>query len=1728
MDPQQPTQQQQQQNGGGGGDTLSAAVAELDKLESLLASGYLSRPFSVDVSKQQQQTNKSTTNEPAAKQTPAPTQAAPSKQQQQTSLQTAQLTQLLQSQVQAHQHQQAAAAAAATAQVPPAAAVAAAAQAPPAAVTQPQPQAPQPQATIQIATQAQVAPTQSQQPQTPQPQAAKPQATQVQVAPTQESQPQAAKPHPTQTPAPQTQAPKPQAIQPQASQTQAPQPQVPQPQAAPAQVTQSSVTPKPQAAPATQPQPQQTKQAAQQQKKQAQPKQNDVKDTSQVPKTQPQPQPQAQATPQVAQPQTQPQSQPQTKPQTKPQNKTQTKPQAQTKPQSQTQPQTTQPQPQAQAQPQTTQPQPQAQQQTTPPQTPPQDNLEEDVQRYDDDDNNNNNNNSKELELLQELEEMEAEVMMLRRKEYLSMSGDMKRNESLLFLERKGLVKEISAKFQTPDTASFTKFNPNTHLSIKERILHLKRENERRSKEVEAIRRETVIQLADEDETSTMDSPTSSLRERIYKSVSEPLAPQDPKKTSPADGHKSTQVATSKSRAADPVSPLLLSTTSTPVTKPSGKGSKIIIRRRRNAAAAASHDQMSMMALTHYLNIPPNPAKPPITSNTASLTQPTKDFIKTLVSLSDTGNDIILDTSLPTPNSSPDAGTAPDIQYTQLRTRAMKAAFNVLFTLPNQTSVIMPCQNTDTIEAIKERLVQYMLKAFCTTTTTTPATSDAANGESSETDESASNPATPPSPPIKIMPENYVIVDYFNKPLEKSMTLTKSEYIMHRRSRGLQPKLKLVEKVNFYDADPSTELSEQSYEIIKQIIPNVKSWHGEEVDYFRRIAARLRYELLPHIKGTVHSSLTERLSPLPLPTPPNNNKFLVSIFLPILQVTRTVEIEINEIADDVIARIFNRNYAKHLPPQVSAGDFILKVMGRSEYIHGTHKITVYEYIRSCLVQSKKIQLVYVQRPTIEMDIAPFKPRFNLSKELPIKHEVGALSHRALPWDHMNHISVRDIKRPFRIKVGGAYNIPTSYLSKEDESISVIVSISLYHGVECISTSSTKLQNILPPSFYATPPASLNATWNENVTFSNLDYANLPMETRLCISLYASTSFKTPTSPTAASSNTELDQQRKESFPIGWVNVMLCDYKSQLRTGPMTLHLWPDDVANPLAPCSSNRQSGVALFIEFEQFALPVVFPSCNNRVTSTRPHTINPKDMVEFFESIIKLDPLSDLPKEKYQHLWALRHYATQYPQLLPRLMLSVPWTQPSAVDEIHALIDKWAILNPYDALELLDAKHVDRKVREYAVRCLESLSEEGLQDILLQLVQVLKCEPYHDSPLARFLLRRSILNRTTGHHFFWYLKSDLHVTNIAERFGLLLESYLLACGTHRNEIQRQIQVIDSLTEVARKIKSLKDQDRRETLMRDLERIEWPKRFQITLNPKFESNGLIIQKSKYMDSKKLPLRLSFTNIDMDAEPIDVIFKVGDDLRQDMLTLQMIRLMDKLWQKEGLDLKLSPYGCIATGDMIGMIEVVLNSETTAKIQKSAGGATAAFKLDPLANWLLNHNKTEQEYQKAVDTFILSCAGYCVATYVLGIGDRHNDNLMCTKLGRLFHIDFGHFLGNYKKKFGFKRERAPFVFTPDFCYVMGGKESPKFAQFVNYCCTAYNILRRHAKLFMNLFAMMVSTGIPELQSMEDLNYLRESFSLELTDDKAREKFTSLIHESLTTKTTQLNNAIHILAH
>lgn len=73
--------------------------------------------------------------------------------------------------------------------------------------------------------------------------------------------------------------------------------------------------------------------------------------------------------------------------------------------------------------------------------------------------------------------------------------------------------------------------------------------------------------------------------------------------------------------------------------------------------------------------------------------------------------------------------------------------------------------------------------------------------------------------------------------------------------------------------------------------------------------------------------------------------------------------------------------------------------------------------------------------------------------------------------------------------------------------------------------------------------------------------------------------------------------------------------------------------------------------------------------------------------------------------------------------------------------------------------------------------------------------------------------------------------------------------------------------------------------------------------------------------------------------------------------------------------------------MGVIEIVPNANTVAKIQKEGAGLIrGAFKDEVLVKWLERKNPDPAVLKSAVETFMRSCAGYCVATYVLGRCDH----------------------------------------------------------------------------------------------------------------------------------------------
>lgn len=163
-------------------------------------------------------------------------------------------------------------------------------------------------------------------------------------------------------------------------------------------------------------------------------------------------------------------------------------------------------------------------------------------------------------------------------------------------------------------------------------------------------------------------------------------------------------------------------------------------------------------------------------------------------------------------------------------------------------------------------------------------------------------------------------------------------------------------------------------------------------------------------------------------------------------------------------------------------------------------------------------------------------------------------------------------------------------------------------------------------------------------------------------------------------------------------------------------------------------------------------------------------------------------------------------------------------------------------------------------------------------------------------------------------------------------------------------------------------------------------------------------------------------------------------------------------------------------------------------------------------------------------MISTAAYCVASYVLGLGDRHNDNLMMTKSGHFFHIDFGHILGNFKSKMGVKRERAPFVFTPAMKAVMckDDEANVQYNAFVDLCCDIFNILREHSTLLVSLFSLAIPCNLPELQSEKDVMWIYEKLMVNASDEEAAEHFKKMLELSLNTRGTRFNDAAHMLVH
>ncbi|NXY22256.1 P3C2G kinase, partial [Atrichornis clamosus] len=641
-----------------------------------------------------------------------------------------------------------------------------------------------------------------------------------------------------------------------------------------------------------------------------------------------------------------------------------------------------------------------------------------------------------------------------------------------------------------------------------------------------------------------------------------------------------------------------------------------------------------------------------------------------------------------------------------------------------------------------------------------------------------------------------------------------------------------------------------------------------------------------------------------------------------------------------------------------------------------------------------------------------------------------------------------------------------------------------------------------------------ADWNEKINFP-LRIKALPRETMLTIKLLGVNS---------ASKNTEV---------LAWTCSPLYT-KERLIQGPVLLSMalsstLPTAVVTP-GLCSTETPASVTLQINFPETDLEFIKPEPEER----RGDLVEPtQECLKHIARLSQINSLLLLSEQQRRILWFYRYYCNNQNCSLPLVLGSAPSWDRMAVSEMYALLRNWRFSNPLEALGLLTFSFPDQDIRRTAVQQIENMSNDELLEYLPQLVQVLKFEWSLESPLVKLLLGRSLQSIQVAHQLYWLLKNAQNEVHFKIWYKKLLAALQFCAGQAlNNEFSKEEKLISILEDIATKVKAASDPKRKELLNVELNRLQQffqeVKVCRLPLNPALVVQGIEADSCSYFTSNAFPLKISFINANAPSGNINVIFKVGDDLRQDMLVLQIIRVMDSIWLQEGLDMQMIIYRCLSTGKGQGLVQMVPDATTLAKIHRESG-LIGPLKENTIKKWFRHHHPLESTYQEAIRNFFYSCAGWCVVTFILGVCDRHSDNIMLTKAGHMFHIDFGRFLGHAQMFGSIRRDRAPFIFTSEMEYFIteGGKNPQRFQEFVELCCRAYNIVRKHSQLLLNLLEMMLHAGLPELNSIQDLKYVYDNLRPQDSDLQATSYFTRKIKESLECFPVKLNNLIHTLA-
>ena len=206
--------------------------------------------------------------------------------------------------------------------------------------------------------------------------------------------------------------------------------------------------------------------------------------------------------------------------------------------------------------------------------------------------------------------------------------------------------------------------------------------------------------------------------------------------------------------------------------------------------------------------------------------------------------------------------------------------------------------------------------------------------------------------------------------------------------------------------------------------------------------------------------------------------------------------------------------------------------------------------------------------------------------------------------------------------------------------------------------------------------------------------------------------------------------------------------------------------------------------------------------------------------------------------------------------------------------------------------------------------------------------------------------------------------------------------------------------------------------------------------------------------------------------------------------------------------LSTYRVTPVSTDAGFIEIVPHSATLYDILNEG----------TISNYLY---RTHEGGDVSVigSNYLNSLAFWTVTTFLLGVGDRHLENIMIRRDGILFHIDYGFV-------FGADCTASPIRLDKNLIEGLGGIKM--YEPFKARCCEIYCCLRKHFSLICSCLLRLSSiqppiTGYKFTQDFIE-KFVVERFLLGQTEDEARIAFSNIIDSNRETLIHTVSDAIH----